>query len=637
MTPTPLRLGLLAVIVLCWQGCDDDPRKPPPPPKFGAVTLELHVDAPVTQIQYTLTGPNDFVREDVLIPTNGVAEATVERLPVGDGYQVAASATAGDDSRCAGTSSPFAVATETRRVSLSLACERPDCPHADAIVASANQGYVGHPLQLTGSGRPAEGQPATSLSFMWTTTSGTFGDPSARETTFTCTAEGPATLTLAVTDGGATTGCSTGLSITVTCLPAIEQIGHIVVIFMENHSFDNLYGSFPGVEGLASPTAIVPQIDDATGLPYPTLPQVSGSNVPADLPNRPFDITPYVPENEKTIDMVHRFYQEQQQINAGKMDRYATVSDGRGFVVGYYPTSTLPVAQLALANPTETTICDHFFHAAFGGSFLNHQWMIAAATPVFPNAPASVVVTLDGTGQLVSDGAVTPDGYVVNVMDPTASPHGAGADPATLVPPQLAPTIGDKLSAAGVDWGWYSGGWDNALGGDFSDSFTIGHQPFAYYANYADGTAARAAHLKDEDRFVAEVTAGTLPPVAFLKPVGAENEHPGVSELTAGQSYAVGMLEKLMASPFWKDTVVILTYDENGGFWDHVPPPVADRWGPGTRVPALVFSPFARGGVDSTVYDTTAILKLIETRWNLAPLGTRDAAQADLAAHALRL
>ena len=91
-----------------------------------------------------------------------------------------------------------------------------------------------------------------------------------------------------------------------------------------------------------------------------------------------------------------------------------------------------------------------------------------------------------------------------------------------------------------------------------------------------------------------------------------------------------------MASSFWNDTVVILTYDENGGLWDHVPPPVVDRWGPGTRVPPLIFSPFATGGVDSTVYDTTAILKLIETRWNLPALSTRDAAQPDLSVHALR-
>ena len=81
----------------------------------------------------------------------------------------------------------------------------------------------------------------------------------------------------------------------------------------------------------------------------------------------------------------------------------------------------------------------------------------------------------------------------------------------------------------------------------------------------------------------------------------------------------------------WQSTALLVTYDEHGGFWDHVAPPPGDQWGPGTRVPAIVISPFARKGyVDSTVYDTTSITALVEHRWNLAPLGTRDAAAADL-------
>jgi plastocyanin len=85
-------------------------------------------------------------------------------------------------------------------------------------------------------------------------------------------------------------------------------------------------------------------------------------------------------------------------------------------------------------------------------------------------------------------------------------------------------------------------------------------------------------------------------------------------------------------SPAWAYTAIIVTYDENGGFWDHVAPPKGDRWGPGTRVPTIVISPYAKKGyVDHTKYDTTSILKLIETRWGLAPLGPRDAAATGLA------
>jgi phospholipase C len=432
---------------------------------------------------------------------------------------------------------------------------------------------------------------------------------------------------------------TTPISVSLTCAAAgnrIDRIGHLVVIYMENHSFDSLYGSFPGAEGLSSPTANVAQIDDATGVPYPTLPQVD-DRIPLDLPNAPFDLSAYIPADMTTVDPLHHFYRQQWQINGGKMDRFATISNAKGMVMGYYPTMSLPVARLALDHPTEATVCDHFFHAAFGASFLNHHWLIAAATPVFPNPPPDAVITFDAAGNLVNDGAVTDDGFVISALDPSAPPHAADAAPERLVPLQVAPTIGDRLSAAGVDWAWYAGGWNDALAGNVGSPFVPAHQPFAYYENYADGTAARAAHLKDENVLAGEIAAGTLPPVAFVKPTATYDEHPGFSDLLTGETHAAALIQSLMGSTFWNDTVVILTYDENGGFWDHVPPPPGDRWGPGTRVPAVIFSPFAKGGVDSTVYDTTAILKLIETRWNLPALGTRDAAQPDLSTHALQL
>jgi len=182
-----------------------------------------------------------------------------------------------------------------------------------------------------------------------------------------------------------------------------------------------------------------------------------------------------------------------------------------------------------------------------------------------------------------------------------------------------------------VSWAWYSGGWNAALAGTPDPKFQFHHQPFAYFAKYADGTAARAEHLKDEDDFVAAAQAGTLPAVSFVKPIGANNEHPGYTDLITGENYTVQLIDKVRNGPNWEDTAIIVTYDENGGFWDHVPPPAVDRWGPGTRVPAIVISPFARKGyVDSTVYDTTSILALIEHRWDLVPLATRDAAVADL-------
>ena len=93
-----------------------------------------------------------------------------------------------------------------------------------------------------------------------------------------------------------------------------------------------------------------------------------------------------------------------------------------------------------------------------------------------------------------------------------------------------------------------------------------------------------------------------------------------------------GLIAELQKSPQWSHMVVIVTYDENGGFWDHVAPPKGDRWGPGSRIPAIIVSPFAKKGfIDHTQYETLSILKFIEQRWGLAPLGTRDKNASPLA------
>jgi acid phosphatase len=405
--------------------------------------------------------------------------------------------------------------------------------------------------------------------------------------------------------------------------PALRPLDHIVVIYLENHSFDNLYGEFPGANGLAAAASTPPQVD-GTSAPFATLPAVPGmASIPTTLPNQPFNIEQFVPANVPTRDLVHRFYQDQAQIDGGRMDKFALVSDAKGLTMGFYHTAPLPLAAFASGY----TVCDNFFHAAFGGSFLNHFWLIAARTPVFPNAPAGAVAQLDANGNLVTDGFVTPDGFAVNTAFSINTPHPAGVPQANLVPNQTFATIGDRLSERGVSWAWYSGGWNDALAGHAGALFQFHHQPFIYFANYADGTVAKAEHLKDEQDFLAALATGRLPAVSFVKPYGLDNEHPGYTDLITGENHVRDLINAVRASPHWNHTAIIITYDENGGFWDHVAPPVVDRWGPGSRVPTLVISPLARKGfVDHHRYDTTSILALIEHRWGLAPLSARDAA-----------
>jgi len=406
----------------------------------------------------------------------------------------------------------------------------------------------------------------------------------------------------------------------------ITAINHVVVIYLENRSFDNTYGEFIGAEGLNAGSAAPKQIDGG-GAAYAALPEVNGSPIPTNLGNAPFNIAQYLPPATPTRDLVHRYYQEQIQIDGGKMDKFVQVSDAMGLSMGYYHTSALPLSTEA-AN---YTLADHFFHSAFGGSFLNHLYFISTAAPAFPNAPTSVVATLDANGNLLTDGFVTPDGFAVNTAYSVNSPHPATVPANQLVPNQTLPTIGDRLNDKGVSWAWYSGGWNDAIAGHPDPLFQYHHQPFIYFANYADGTPGRAAHLKDESDFIAVAHAGTLPAVSFIKPLGMNNEHAGYADILTGENHTVQLINAVRNGPNWKDAAIIITYDENGGFWDHVPPPKIDKWGPGTRVPALIISPFAKKGfVDHTQMETVSILTFIEKRFGLTALGTRDAAAADM-------
>ena len=418
-----------------------------------------------------------------------------------------------------------------------------------------------------------------------------------------------------------------------------DRIEHLVIIYEENHSFDNYFGFFPGADGIANAGPAAIQVDKQ-GQPYGSLPApladaASGQaqrqpdpRIPPDLANGPFLFNDYIPPTQRTAAIIHAFYREQYQIDAGKMDGFATWSDGAGMVMGYWDLSNLPLYRLA----QQYTLADHFFHAAFGGSFLNHQWLICACTPTFPNAPASMVSQpFPNDPDHLQDNNLTPDGYVVNTSFTVNSPHPRDAKPETLIPNQTATTVGDRLSDAGVTWAWYSAGWNDAVAGNPDPLFQFHHQPFAYYATFADGTSERDAHLKDEQDLMAALQDGTLPAVSFFKPIGLDNEHPSYTTVARGQEHVMQLVNAIQASPYWPTTAIIITYDENGGAWDHVAPPVVDRWGPGSRVPTVIVSPWARRGyVDHTVYDTTSILKLIETRWQLEPLGTRDAAADDL-------
>jgi len=422
---------------------------------------------------------------------------------------------------------------------------------------------------------------------------------------------------------------------------SLERVRHIIVIYQENWSFDSLYGKFPGANGFADSFPTIPQID-LNGNPICELPQPIGNNgapdprFPANLPVLPYDMTYYVPADQRTGDIIHRFYHEWFQIDGGKMDKFVTWSDNGGLVFSYIDATRLPEGRLA----QQYVMCDNFFHSAFGGSFLNHQFLVAAAAPPWnqplPTSSSRFVSSYNPTNNALVDGNLTIDAqFAVNTTFTANTPHPASAHADQLMQsindadptlPFYVPTIGDRLSEQRISWKWYSGGWSNALAGNPDPLFQFHHQPFAYYANYADGTPGKSEHLQDEQDFFNDLAGGTLPRVSFIKPIGRDNEHPGYATLVACQMHVAELVRAVQRSQFWANCAIIVTYDENGGRWDHVSPPLVDAWGPGTRVPAIIISPFAKKGrVDHTQYEPVSILKFIEKRFGLAPLSPRDA------------
>jgi acid phosphatase len=505
-----------------------------------------------------------------------------------------------------------------------------------------------------------------------------------------------------------------------------QEVDNIVVIYAENRSFDSLYGRFPRAHGLGEVLVrqgqpgpgYVPQKDRDGVTPLPNLPQTwsgvtAAGNADAaghsrtvtqaqsdGLPNAPFSIeTAFTSSSHLTLttadvtrDLGHAFFQNAMEINGGSNDLFAAWVDAGGLTLGHLDTYRR-AGLYALAR--RYVLADEFFQGAFGGSFLNHQYLICACAPQVPDSFVTTkhptlnvlaspnakgvpqLAVLDGSPAsaldgppLLRTGAIAPkdyfgagDGYrAVNTMQPPYQPSGnfpaaaatdlryADASRGSTLPPQTQTNVGDLLSAQGIPWAWYASAWNDAIrdgeqpAGSVHSSiyapatpralpgFQAHHQPFNYFAAFdpAAHADARAAHLKDYDALQSEAAAGTLPPVVFYKPSGGNNQHPGYANATDGDEHIAELVKQLQAAPQWQHMIIIVTYDEYGGAWDHFPVPQGDLLGPGTRIPAIVISPIAkRHMVDHTPYDTGSVLRLITRRFGLPTLQgltTRDAA-----------
>jgi phospholipase C len=342
-------------------------------------------------------------------------------------------------------------------------------------------------------------------------------------------------------------------------------IRHVIVLMQENHTFDNYFGTYPGADGF--PEGLCIPVD-------PFDPTVVDCVEPFHLGDQPIQ------------DLDHSRRTFRLQFNEGRMDGFIHALDERNqdgaLALGYYDDSDLPY-YWNLAN--EYVLFDRFFSSAAAGSFMNHVFWVSASPGAGRDRP-----TLDGL----------PD----------------------------MPTIFDRLEERGISWKYYIQKYDPEV--NYKDLVEgaprppqVEWVPLLSMDRYLDDPDL-FSRIADLDDYYDDLRGGTLPAVSFIKIIGASEHPPG--NLLAGQRATRVLIQALMQSDAWPHSAFILTYDDWGGWYDHVPPPQVDEYGYGFRVPTLLVSPYAPAGrVDSTTLDYTSILKFIELNWDLEPLTTRDA------------
>jgi phospholipase C len=353
-------------------------------------------------------------------------------------------------------------------------------------------------------------------------------------------------------------------------------IKHFLVLMQENHSFDNYFGTYPGADG----------IPEGTCMP------IDNSRAPNRGPTTTAEcVEPFHLGGKGIVDMGHRPEDHQVQYNNGRMDGFIKSSAQRRGIgsqaMGYYDDRDIPF-YWNVAD--DYVLFDRMFTSAAGGSVWNHFFWVTA-TPGNPD-----------------DDLLLPGGF------------------------DHVPTIFDRLQEAGISWKFYVQNYRPEITlrspGTGDEASQLIWVPPLNYNRFLDDPALNS-RIVGMDEYFEDLAAGTLPAVSFMVPSGASEHPPG--SIQAGERFVRSLVNALMTSSSWSTSAFMWTYDDWGGWYDHVPPPVVDRYGYGFRAPALLVSPYARRGhVDSTTLDFTSQLKFIENNWGVPPLAARDAAANDI-------
>jgi phospholipase C len=439
--------------------------------------------------------------------------------------------------------------------------------------------------------------------------------------------------------------------------PAATPIKHLVVIFQENVSFDHYFGTYPKALNPAGETSFNASPDT------PSVNGLSGALL-TNNPNaaNPKRLDPRNPADVVTCDQDHGYTDEQKAFDHGLMDKFVETLAGsscsdKSIVMDYYDGNTVT----GLWNYAQHfAMSDNSYSSTFGPSTPGALNLISGQTHG---------ATPDSSGN-VDNGTVIGDPRPVAANDDCTIATAAKAA-------MSGTNVGDLLNKQNITWGWFQGGFKpssvtngiatcasahkNVAGATVTD-YIPHHEPFQYYSSTANphhlrpsstamiGKTDQANHQYDLSDFWAAVDAGNMPAVSYLKAAAYQDGHAGYSDPLDEQTFLVDTLNRLQHTQEWKDTAVVIAYDDSDGWYDHQIGPIVmhsasvddalsgtglcgtpaagaylDRCGYGPRQPLLVISPFAKTNfVDHAVTDQSSILRFIEDNWSLGRIGNQS-------------
>jgi len=401
-------------------------------------------------------------------------------------------------------------------------------------------------------------------------------------------------------------------------------IKHLVFIVQENHSFDNYFGTYPGVIGYPSSTAVPVDPNataSATVVPFhlnvsqPIL--IVGDELPPGvsdpdelnaslLSSNSTSVSPFLLLNESIgRDLSHAWTVAHEAYDHGKMDGFVK-AEGSNLTMGYYDRSDIPNYWAYADN---YVLDDYFFSSLMGPSFPNHLYIASGS-----NGPTNLTAS-----------------WVLNhgiIDNPPSNFNWQGVD-------LTWSTLAQQLSEAGVSWKWYDGD-ANPLKPSIWNVLPL----FDYFQK---NPTQLDTHVTSTGNFASDVRSGNLPAVSWIIPGSWEppnypavckgispSEHPPARS-DCGMDYVTYLVNQIMQSQYWQSTAIVITWDDYGGFYDQVPPPQVDQYGEGFRVPTLVISPWAKPHfIDNTTYEFASMIKLADTLFSIPPTAPRVVAANDM-------